>query len=78
MRKPRPRSCRPKLTPVGVQCGGGAPADWCRRLRGRLPMLHMKDYRFDNAAGRPVMAEIGACGLEWKKIIAAAEESGCQ
>jgi hypothetical protein len=41
-------------------------------------MLHMKDYRFDNAAGRPVMAEIGACGLEWKKIIAAAEESGCQ
>ena len=27
-----------------VQNGGGDPVAWCNRLKGRLPILHMKDY----------------------------------
>ena len=60
-----------------VQYGGGDPVDWCRRLRNRLPLLHMKDYQV-SAQGQPTYCEVGAGNLNWKSIIASAEESGCQ
>ncbi len=60
-----------------VQYGGGDSEDWCRSLKGRLPALHMKDYK-TTPDGSPTFAEIGQGNLTWKPIIAAAEESGCQ
>ena len=60
-----------------IQYGGGDPVAWCERLQGRLPLLHMKDYQF-TAADKPTYGEIGAGNLHWKKIIAAAEASGCE
>lgn len=60
-----------------VQYGGGDPVAWCEKLAGRLPLLHLKDYAF-TPENKPVFAEIGAGNLDWKKIIAAAERSGCQ
>jgi sugar phosphate isomerase/epimerase len=60
-----------------IQYGGGDPEDWCRWLRGRLPMLHLKDYAV-NAESRPTFAEVGHGNLNWGPIIAAAEESGCE
>ncbi|MEN6357530.1 MAG: sugar phosphate isomerase/epimerase [Armatimonadota bacterium] len=60
-----------------IQYGGGDPADWCRKLNGRLPLLHMKDY-----AVMPDLsvtyAEVGNGNLNWHEIIHAAQESGCQ
>jgi sugar phosphate isomerase/epimerase len=60
-----------------VQVGGGNPAEWCRRMTGRLPLLHMKDYAIDDS-NRPVFAEIGSGNLEWPRIIAAADAAGCK
>ena len=60
-----------------IQYGGGDPVEWCQKLDDRLPLLHMKDYRF-TTSNQPAFAEIGSGNLPWKKIIAAAEESGCQ
>ena len=60
-----------------VQYGGGDPVAWCEKLAGRLPLLHLKDYMFTPAA-KPAFAEIGSGNLDWKRIIAAAEKSGCQ
>ena len=60
-----------------IQYGGGDPVAWCERLQGRLPLLHMKDYQF-TAADKPTFCEIGAGNLNWKKIVAAAEASGCE
>jgi sugar phosphate isomerase/epimerase len=60
-----------------VQRGGGDPVAWCKKLKGRLPLLHMKDYAI-NAENNPIFAEIGNGNLNWKKIIAAAEKSGCE
>jgi sugar phosphate isomerase/epimerase len=60
-----------------IQYGGGDSEDWCRRLKGRLPLLHLKDY-ITTAKGSPIFAEIGRGNLTWKPIIAAAEESGCE
>lgn len=60
-----------------VQFGGGDPVDWCRRLKGRLPLLHLKDYAVGEGY-QPVMAEIGSGNLNWEAIISAAQESGCE
>jgi sugar phosphate isomerase/epimerase len=60
-----------------IQYGGGDPADWCTRLAGRLPILHLKDYAFSKE-NKIEMAEIGQGNLNWTAIIAAAEKSGCE
>jgi sugar phosphate isomerase/epimerase len=59
-----------------VQVGGCNPADWCRKMSGRLPLLHMKDYAINND-NKTVFAEIGNGNLDWPRIIAAADAAGC-
>ena len=59
-----------------VQLGGANPVTWCRKLSGRLPLLHMKDTAYIN--GQSMMTEIGNGNLEWKNIVAAADEAGCK
>jgi len=60
-----------------IQNGGGDPVEWCHRLKGRLPILHLKDYTVltTNAVS---YTEIGNGNLNWKRIIPAAEAAGCQ
>jgi sugar phosphate isomerase/epimerase len=60
-----------------VQYGGGDPVAWCRKLKGRLPLLHMKDYAY-TTQDKPAFAEIGKGTLNWSEIVEAAEASGCQ
>jgi sugar phosphate isomerase/epimerase len=60
-----------------VQLGGGDPAAWCRKLRGRLPLLHLKDCvgTVDNTSQ---LCEIGSGNLNFKEIVAAAANAGCE
>jgi sugar phosphate isomerase/epimerase len=60
-----------------VQAGGASVEAWCRKLAGRLPLLHLKDFGLDEQNER-VFAEIGTGNLNWQEIVAAAERSGCQ
>lgn len=60
-----------------VQAGGGDPTAWCRRLRARLPLLHMKDFGVDEK-NQPTFREIGAGNLDWRSIVSEAQESGCR
>lgn len=60
-----------------VQFGGGDIVNWCEKLRNRLPLLHLKDYRITDD-NKPDFAEIGQGNLNWREIIAAAEKSGCE
>lgn len=60
-----------------VQYGGADPTAWCERLGGRLPLIHLKDYVV-NVDNNPAYCEIGAGNLEFPRIIAAAEKSGCE
>jgi sugar phosphate isomerase/epimerase len=61
-----------------IQTGGGEPTDWCHRLQGRLPLLHMKDYLVTAPENKIAMAEIGNGNLNWKSIVQAAEVAGCE
>lgn len=72
-----PQNLQAEIDTYWVQLGGGCPLKWCESLKGRLPLLHMKDVgvREGNA---PIMHEIGYGNLDFKAIIAAAEASGCE
>lgn len=63
-----------------VQYGGGDPVAWCQRLSGRLPIIHLKDYKI--VAGEqgfaPAFAEIGQGNLDIPRIIEVSEAGGCQ
>jgi len=59
-----------------VQHGGGDPVWWCSYLNKRLPILHMKDYVI-TSDNKISFAEIGYGNLDWQRIVAAAEKSGC-
>ena len=73
----KPDNLHAELDTYWVQYGGGNPTAWCRRLTGRLSILHCKDYAF-TSSDKPVFAEVGSGNLEWKSILAAAEEAGCK
>jgi sugar phosphate isomerase/epimerase len=60
-----------------VQYGGADPVDWCRKLKNRLPIIHLKDYAI-SPSFEPADAEIGYGNLDWPNIITASEESGCE
>lgn len=60
-----------------VQYGGADNVEWCEKLAGRLPLLHIKDYE-TNSENSHAFCEIGKGNLNFKKIIAAAEKSGCK
>ncbi len=72
-----PRYLQGEVDTYWVQHGGGDPEDWCRRLKGRLPLLHLKDYMMTTES-RPTFAEIGRGNLNWKPIVAGAQASGCK
>ncbi len=72
-----PQNLQAEIDTYWVQYGGGNPVAWCERLANRLPLLHMKDYKFTKE-NKHDMAEIGVGNLDWKAIIAAAEKSGCE
>jgi sugar phosphate isomerase/epimerase len=65
-----------------VQRGGGSPVDWCRRLVGRLPILHLKDFAFqlgdDGQARQFPMCMVGDGNLDWPAILSAARDAGCR
>jgi sugar phosphate isomerase/epimerase len=56
-----------------IQRGGGNPVSWIRRVAGRMPVVHLKDYSIVN--GEPAFSEIGQGNLEWNEILAALRET---
>ncbi len=77
MEESSPENLQAELDTYWVQIGGCDPVAWCQKLRGRLPLLHLKDYQV-GPTGAPTMCEIGAGTLDFPGIIAAAEAGGCE
>jgi len=72
----KPENLKAELDTFWVQHGGANPVEWCEKLKGRLPLLHLKEFGIvDNQIK---MLEIGNGNLDWKQIIRTAKESGCK
>lgn len=72
-----PRYLQAELDTYWVQFGGGSPVDWCRKMSGRAPWLHCKDYQIVAGKG-PTFAEVGSGNLDWTSILSTAEAGGCE
>lgn len=73
----RPENLQGEIDTYWVQLGGADPVEGCRKLRGRLPLLHLKD-----CVGMPnngsMFCEIGRGNLNFPAILSEAEASGCE
>lgn len=56
-----------------IQRGGQNPADWIRKVSGRMPVCHFKDFAI--VEREPHFCEIGEGNLDWSAIVKACEES---
>jgi len=72
-----PEALQGELDTYWVQYGGGDNLEWCRKLAGRLPIIHLKDYQ-TTPQSAPNWCEIGVGVLDFKKIVFAAEAAGCE
>lgn len=66
-----------ELDTYWIQYGGSDPVSWCKKAAGRMPCLHLKDFRI-NSKNEIEYAEVGAGNLDFKAIVAAAEDGGCE
>jgi sugar phosphate isomerase/epimerase len=57
-----------------VQRGGQSPVDWIRKVKGRMPVCHFKDFTVIEK--EPRFCEIGEGNLDWESIIKACDETG--
>jgi sugar phosphate isomerase/epimerase len=71
-----PEHLQAEIDTYWVQHGGGDPADWIRRMAGRMPVVHLKDMVI--LEGQQVMAEVGEGNGNWPAIIAACKEAGVE
>lgn len=72
-----PRHLWAEVDTYWIQYGGGDPVAWCERMTGRMEVIHLKDYGF-TANNEPAFAEVGNGNLDFERIVAAAEKSGCR
>jgi sugar phosphate isomerase/epimerase len=67
-----------ELDTYWIQFGGGDPVRWISSLTGRVPLIHLKDYKFNPRKNIPEMAEVGCGNLDFPAIIEAAQAAGCE
>ena len=67
---------RAELDTYWLQYGGANPAAWIRKLKARVPLVHVKDMAVDR--GKPLMAEVGEGNLDWPDILSACNEAGTE
>jgi sugar phosphate isomerase/epimerase len=67
-----------------LSVSGNDPAEFIRKLSGRVPLLHCKDKaqgtenRFDEGVPRTAFKEVGNGVLDWPPILRAASAAGVQ
>ncbi|MEC0133560.1 sugar phosphate isomerase/epimerase family protein [Paenibacillus odorifer] len=59
-----------------VQAGGGSPAEWIRKVAGRMQVVHLKDMAIVNR--KQIFAEIGEGNMNYKEIINVCRETGIE
>jgi len=59
-----------------VQFSGGDPAEWIKKLKGRVQCVHLKDMQIINSTQK--MAVIGEGNINFDSVLSACEASGTE
>lgn len=75
-----PRYLKAELDTYWIQHGGGDPAAWIRKVKNRMPVVHLKDMAVVTEGWnvQQVMAEIGEGNLNWPEVLAACREANVE
>ncbi|MCZ8515925.1 sugar phosphate isomerase/epimerase [Paenibacillus filicis] len=60
-----------------VQAGGGDPAEWIRKVNGRMKVVHLKDMAVTNDR-KQLFSEVGEGNMNFKRILEACREIGVE
>lgn len=71
-----PRYLKAEIDTYWIQHGGGDAAAWIEKLKGRIPLVHLKDMAV--RGNNPIMAEVGEGNMNWKAILAACKSAGVE
>lgn len=71
-----PKYVKAEIDTYWIQHGGGDAAEWIDRLKGRIPLVHLKDMTVRD--GKIIMAEVGEGNMNWKSILAACKRAGVE
>ena len=71
-----PKYFKSEIDTYWIQHGGGDPAAWIRKLKGRADIVHLKDMAI--VEGKQVFAEVGEGNLNWEAILNACLEAGVE
>ena len=63
-----------ELDTYWLQHGGADPAHWIGKLKGRVPLVHLKDMAVQGTT--PIMAEVGEGNMNWEAILASCRAAG--
>lgn len=69
-----PRYLHAEIDTYWIQHGGADPAEWIRRVAGRMAIVHYKDMAI-LPDGQQVFAEVGEGNLNWPAILRATLET---
>ena len=63
--------------------GGVNPPDWIYKTKGRMPIIHFKDYAIGSGAEMvegviKLYAEVGEGNLDWRAIVKACHDTGIE
>ena len=63
--------------------GGVNPVDWIYKAKGRMPIIHFKDYAIGGGAAMiegvcKLFAEVGEGNLDWVNIVKACHDTGIE
>jgi len=66
-----------------LAAGGVNPADWIYKSKGRMPIIHFKDYAIGGGAEQvegvcKYFAEVGEGNLDWASIVKACHDTGIE
>jgi len=72
-----PENVVAELDVFWIQRGGGDVIEWVKRVKGRTPFIHLKDFKV-SPTGEANFCEVGSGTLDFKRIVAEAEAGGCE
>jgi len=66
-----------------LACGGVDPVSWIKKLKGRVPIIHFKDYAIAEGAVKiedvcKIFAEVGEGNINWPPIVEACRETNIE
>ena len=71
-----PQYFKSEIDTYWIQHGGGDPALWLRKLKGRAEIVHLKDMAMDGST--QLFAEVGEGNLNWPAILDACRAAGVE